>query len=289
MVSAYTCRPFRYGRGSGPINRVSVTRILILIKARNSWQIMADTIFALIMRELRSRYGNGRLGYFWALAVPAAQAAVMVLLFSSIGRKSLTGVPVALFMIVSLLPFKMFSKTLTQVSGAVDANTGLLSYRQVEPIDPILARALLEFFHFTLVFSVLMGGLAWMGMDVLPDRFLESLLACLLLAMFSLGLGIVMCSVSLYWDSAQKVVSVLMTPMMVISGVFFSASMIPEQYWHLLTWNPVFHALELVRDGWFRSYSTPAGSWSYMIESVVVVNSLGLMLYWRNRARFITS
>jgi capsular polysaccharide transport system permease protein len=260
-----------------------------LIKSRNSWQIMADTIFALIMRELRSRYGEGRLGYFWALAVPAGQTVLMVLVFSSIGRASLSGVPVPLFMLVSLLPFKMFSKTLTQVSGAVDANKGLLSYRQVEPIDPVIARAILEFFHFLLVSVILVGCLAWLGFDVWPDRFLELILACFLLSMFAMGCGLILCSVSVYWDSASKVVSVLMTPMMIMSGVLFAASMIPEQYWHLLTWNPVFHALELVRDAWFKSYSTPAGEWSYLIESVVLSNSLGLMLYWRNRAGFIAT
>lgn len=250
---------------------------------------MADTIFALIMRELRSRYGNGRLGYFWALAVPAAQAAVMVLIFSSIGRKSLTGVPVALFMLVSLLPFKMFFKTLTQVSGAIDANAGLLSYRQVVALDPVIARVLLEFFHFILVAFILFSGLGWLGVNVLPDRFLELLLACILLALLANGCGLVVCSVALYWDSVNKVISVLMTPMMLFSGVFFAASMIPEQYWHLIAWNPVFHALELMRDAWFRSYATPAGSWEYLIMAVVLSNSLGLMLYWRNRERFILS
>jgi capsular polysaccharide transport system permease protein len=67
-----------------------------LIK-RNSWQIMCDTVHALLMRELKTRFGANRLGYFWAIADPVAQAAVMGVLFSLIGRSSVSGIDIALF------------------------------------------------------------------------------------------------------------------------------------------------------------------------------------------------
>ena len=64
---------------------------------------MRDTIHALLMRELKTRFGAKKLGYFWALAEPIAQAAIFALLFTLIGRTSITGVPVALFLIIDCI------------------------------------------------------------------------------------------------------------------------------------------------------------------------------------------
>ena len=78
--------------------------------SRTPLQIMFDTIFALMMRELKTRFGAKKLGYFWAIIEPAAQASIMAIMFSLIGRSSLSGVPVALFLISGIMPFKFFSK-----------------------------------------------------------------------------------------------------------------------------------------------------------------------------------
>ena len=259
------------------------------MKARTSWQIMRDTVHALFIRELRTRFGANRLGYFWALAEPAGQAAIMVALFSTIGRHSLSGVPVALFMLSGILPFKLFSKLLTQLSAAVQANKGLLGYRQVAPIDPLITRLIIEFATFLIVYVLLLVILAWMGMHVLPDDFLRLLSASFLMVTVAAGLGMIFCVTQLYWDDVTKLINLIMTPMMFISGVFYSATMIPEQYWYLFSWNPLFHAIELARDAFFASYSTPVGSWYYLGAFALVTQAMGLMLYQANRQRFVAS
>ena len=259
------------------------------MKARTSWQIMRDTVHALFIRELRTRFGSNRLGYFWALAEPAGQAAIMVALFSTIGRHSLSGVPVALFMLSGILPLKLFSKLLTQLSAAVQANKGLLGYRQVAPIDPLITRLIIELVTFLIVYVLLLVVLAWMGMRVLPDDFLRLLSASLLMVIVAAGLGMIFCVTQLYWDDVTKLINLIMTPMMFISGVFYSATMIPEQYWYLFSWNPLFHAIELARDAFFASYSTPVGSWYYLGAFALVTQAMGLMLYRTNHQRFVAS
>lgn len=258
------------------------------MKSRTSWQIMRDTVHALFIRELRTRFGANRLGYFWALAEPAGQAAIMVALFSAIGRNTLTGVDVALFMLSGILPYKLFSKLLPQLAVSVQANKGLLGYRQVAAIDPFITRLIIEVVTFLIVSLLLFSVLAWMGIGVIPEKPLELLLANLLLALFAAGIGLCLCSAVLYWEDTTKVVNMATTPLMIISGVFFCATMVPEQYWHLLAWNPLFHAIELTRDAFFVSYKTPVGSWSYLATCTLLFVSLGLMLYRVNHQRFVS-
>lgn len=257
--------------------------------ARTSLQVMRDTVFALMMRELKTRFGARKLGYFWALAEPAAQAGIMVLLFSLIGRDSITGVPVAVFMFSGLLPFKFFAKLLPSLAAAAQANKALLAYRQVSPIDPFITRFLIEISTFVVVYILLMTVLAWLGFEVWPQNLLALLAASALLALIGIGLGLMLCSATAHWEDTLKMLGMVMTPMFFISGIFFCATMIPQQYWYLFTWNPIFHVIELSRDALFESYTTPVGSWAYVSFIALVTNAVGLMLYQVNRQRFIAS
>ncbi len=257
--------------------------------ARTSLQIMRDTIHALLMRELKTRFGAKKLGYFWALAEPIAQAALFAILFTIIGRTSISGVPVALFLISGILPYKFFAKMLPQLSQAVEANKALFAYRQVTPIDPIITRLIIEIATFIVVYIILLAGLAWFGMDVWPDDILALLAATALLSLLAIGLGLILCSAVSHWEDTTKLLGMVMTPMFFISGILFCATMIPSQYWYLFDWNPIFHAIELSRDAMFASYTTPVGSWSYLGLCALVAISVGLMLYQVNRQRFLTS
>lgn len=256
---------------------------------RSSFQIMKDTVFALFIRELRTRFGGNRLGYFWAIAEPAGQAAVFAILFSIIGRESISGVPVPVFLITGLLAFKLFNKLLSQAANAVISNKGLMTYRQVEPIDPVLTRTLIEVVTYFVVLSVLMGLMGWfLGYDIFPDDLLMFLVAIALLIFLALALGLILCSALEFWPDTNRLISVITTPLLFLSGVFYSANMLPQQYWGYLSWNPIFHALEMMREAYFSQYHSGFSDPVYLVELNLVAWVLGLALYKVNRPRFIS-
>ncbi|MGL4544497.1 MAG: ABC transporter permease [Plesiomonas sp.] len=256
---------------------------------RSHWQIMCDVIFALIIRELKTRFGASRLGYFWALAEPVAQASILVLIFSLLGRSAISGVPVAIFMLAAILPFKLFSKLLPQLSAAIEANKGLLGYRQVTAADPIISRVIIEVMTFLIVYVLLMAVMAWFGMDAIPDDLLALLWASALTLVMATGMGLMLCAATTWWKDTGKIVGMVMQPMFFISGIMFCATMIPQQYWYLFAWNPLFHVTELSRDAYFSAYQTPVGSFEYLGLWAVGSFALGLMAFQVNRQRFITS
>ena len=55
---------------------------------RQSLIIMGRVIYALIMREARTRYGSSNFGYAWAIVDPLVTLAVFVGIFSALGRAS---------------------------------------------------------------------------------------------------------------------------------------------------------------------------------------------------------
>ncbi len=250
---------------------------------------MCDSIHALLFREMKTRFGPGNFGYLWALAEPIAQVAVFAVIFTLIGRTSIADVPIALFLITGILPYSFFAKALPQLSAALDANKALLAYRQVTAIDPVLARLLIETVTFILVYIIITLAMAWLGFSVIPDDPFLLIVASGLLVCLTLGLGLIVSTIASYLASTSKILSMLMKPMFFISGIFYSATMVPESYWYLFSWNPIFHVLELSRDAYFASYETPVGSFGYLAMLSLCVLSAGLALFHLNRARFITS
>jgi capsular polysaccharide transport system permease protein len=77
--------------------------------------------------------------------------------------------------------------------------------------------------------------------------------------------------------------------MFILSGIFFTATMIPQKYHYLFDWNPIFHVIELTRQAMFISYTSPVGDWQFVALCALVTNAAGLMLYQVSRQRFIAS
>lgn len=250
---------------------------------------MRDTIHALMMREIKTRFGTNRLGYFWALMEPIAAVAILGLIFTLAGRHSVANVPVALFLFVAMLPFNLFSNLLNQLSSAVNANKALMAYRQVSAIDPVVTRVIIELSIYLIIYCIIFSFLAWLGFDVVPDDLLKVLAASALLALMASGFGLMLCTAMSYWEDTKKIVGIITRPLFFISGVMYSVTMIPSAYWYLFDWNPILHALELSRDAYFSSYVTPIGSWLYLGICSLVIFSVGLATFYVNRVRFITT
>jgi capsular polysaccharide transport system permease protein len=111
--------------------------------ARTPLEIQKAVVFALFIRELKTRFGKYRLGYVWAVLEPMAHVIVLSIIWSVMGRKEFDGIPLPLFLATGIVPFLFFQKTTAQCMHAIEANRGLFNYRQVRPIDPVLSRIIL--------------------------------------------------------------------------------------------------------------------------------------------------
>ena len=213
----------------------------------------------------------------------------MAILFTLIGRSSLSGVPVALFLVSGIMPFKFFSKVMTQLASAVQANKALFTYRQVSIIDPLITRLIIEVVTYIIVFCIILAVMAWLGFNIEMQDFLSFLMVNVLLISLGLGMGILLCVASAYWEDTGKLVGMVMMPMFFMSGILFVATMVPQKYLYLFDWNPIFHIVELTRQSMFVSYTSPIGDWQYVAFCALVTNAAGLMLYQVSRQRFISS
>ncbi|MEB5750846.1 ABC transporter permease [Leclercia adecarboxylata] len=245
--------------------------------------------FGLLIRELKTRFGSYRLGYAWALLDPLLMISLFSVVFGMRSQSGFGGVPVQVFITAGYLPFMFFNKVVIQLKSAVSANMGLFCYRQVTPFATFIARFMLEAIIGMVVGGILVLGLLWFGFDAIPDDPLEMFLGYILLMIFSFSLGIIFCVIGTLIPEADKFLSLLMMPLMFISCVMYPLATIPSQFQHFFLWNPLVHALELIRCGWIAGYTSPNASWAYLFGATLILLTFALSCYRLSHRRLIAS
>ena len=262
-----------------------------MASSRSSWDIFRAVIFALLVRELKTRFGKWRLGYVWVFLEPIIAVLLMVIVMSSLrgGQAPWYGIPVPLLIGAGYLVFSFFSHLTSGLWGRLAQIARCFGYRQVKPVDTLISRALLEVVVFLCVLVILNIGYDWFfEHDLLPDRPLRLFATIGLLVVFCFGLGIVFAVMGSLTPELAKIIMPFVTrPLLFISCVMYPLESVPAQYRAYFLWNPLLHAIEQFRYSWFANYPGEQTSLGFLAISGLLVNSFGLVLYSAKRLKIL--
>jgi capsular polysaccharide transport system permease protein len=240
--------------------------------------IQLQVIHALLLREVKTRFGKHHLGYGWALLEPVLWIATFLALYHVMGRAAPPGMSVLAFLVTGIVPFGLFRNASQQTLSAIAGNKGLLFYPQVRPLDLVFSRGLLETVTQFVVFILLMGGAALVDGKLRIDSVLVTLLGLSLAAGLGVSLGLVLCGLSVLSPAVERIHAPLLRPLFWVSAIFYSVEATPQPLRNVILYNPVAHAIELVRDGWFEGYQARYISAWYPASWVLVLLFFGLSL-----------
>jgi capsular polysaccharide transport system permease protein len=230
------------------------------------------------LREVRTRFGRNQLGYLWAFAESLFWVLTFTAIHAMMGATPPAGMDILAFFATGIITFILFRSTLTHCLASIVGNRALLFYPQVRPLDIAFARALLEAATVSMVFVGLLLGNALLQGELHVDSPLRVLAG--LAAAWSLGVGAGMCvmGLSVYFPTTDRLVPIVLRPMFFVSGLFFTANDLPAELRDYLLYNPVLHAVELVRDGWFVEYQAHYLDAPYLLGWIITLGYFGLLL-----------
>jgi len=255
-------------------------------QTRTRFQIQRDVIYALLLREIASRFGKTRGGYLWVLVEPVAHLVFPIMLMSFIRQIVLPGVDYPVFLVYGFMPFLLFKAICIQTMGGTSANRGLLSYRQVLLMDVFIAKALAFCVIQAIVFSIVFTGLAMLGFDVRPALPIELGGVLILTVMLAFGLGLLFAALSSMVPDARSLIRLLFIPLYFMSGVLFPITRFPDDWVRLLALNPVLHLVEMSRSVGIANYEPMRYlSVTYPVALAAISLFIGLALY---RLRYLS-
>ena len=260
-----------------------------IVAARSEWRLFGDVVFALLVRELKSRYGNYRMGYAWALLEPLFTISLFCFVFGLKQQQLFGDVEAPVFIAAGYLPFLLFRNCCSRLQKAVSANINLFCFRQITPFTTLVTRYFLECLISLATLIVLLAALLWLGFNAMPADPLGLLAGIFLLSLLGFAIGTIFCIVVSLFAEAEKLVSMLMRPLVWISCVYHPLAVVPQEYRHFLLWNPLVHGLELIRNSWIANYPQAGASWFYLSACTLVSLALALSGYRLFHQRLVSS
>ncbi|MHC5224855.1 ABC transporter permease [Ignatzschineria sp. LJL83] len=256
---------------------------------RTPFQIMQDVLFALVLREFLTRFGERRMGAFWELFEAMANIAFMMFIFSVLRARSMPGIDMPMFLLTGMIPFFLMRNIIFKLMDSVGANQALFSYPNIKVFDTYVARVLVECMISATVYCIFIFIFGfWFGYDILVAYPLEWLMALLIGILFAFGLGVIFSIVTQVFPNMKSFIRLLFLPLYLMSGVIFPLWIVPDKYLPWLLWNPFAHIISNIREAVFINYPGINGvTYSYPLICTIIVLFAGLGLYRLRRQRLL--
>lgn len=208
-----------------------------------------ELIWVLTLDALRKQFAGAVLGLWWAILKPLLLLGLYAFLFMVIFRPTLGSAvderQYPLLMLSGLVPWLLLAEPLAAASGAIAANTPLLTKvafpMEVLPVSRVLSGAASGSVGLLLLIVVLayQGHLGFWAMAV-P-------LLLVLQLVFVMGLAWITAAVCVTVPDFSQGLPFLLNVWMLLSPVVYSPEMVPANWAWIVAVNPMSHAITLYR------------------------------------------
>jgi ABC-type polysaccharide/polyol phosphate export permease len=201
-------------------------------------------IFQLIRRDVLSRYKRSVLGVAWTMLNPLGMMLVLTIAFSQLfsGTRAYPA-----YVLTGLIAWTFFAQTTSISMTQLVWGGALLSRIYVPRTVFALSSIGTGLVNITLSLVPLIVVMLITGA---PLRFSALFLpiSMLLLALFALGVGLLLSTLAVYFPDVAEMYQILLTAWMYLTPIIYPEEIIPETYRTLLfTLNPMYHLVKIFR------------------------------------------
>jgi len=257
------------------------------LRKRGHFEVFSAVIYALFLREVNTRFSSGTLGYFWVIFEPLMQIAIFVTVKLALFGSS-SNMDYALFITVGFIAFNLFRHIVDRSMSAFNSNRGLYAYKQVKPIDGLIARVLVEILISVIIALIFLLVALYMGRDIGVENLGMVLFGFLWLVVFAFGFGLFIAVIGVFFDSFLKVIKLILSPLMFISAVFYPMQNLPQSLQNILYFNPLAHFIEMIHSNFFFELDGHFIDYDYILFWTLTPLYFGLFFYRKLEKRIIS-
>jgi lipopolysaccharide transport system permease protein len=250
---------------------------------RELWRYR-ELLYFLTWKNILIQYKQAVLGVAWAVLNPIITMIVFTVIFSKflhVGTGSKGGLPYPVFVYAGLLPWKLFSGSLSSAGASLVGNSNLITKvyfpRLVIPGSAVLG----QIPNFLISFVVLI--VLMVAYHVAPTWNVVFLPFFTLLALATaMGVSLWLSALYVLYRDVQYIIPFLVQIWMYVSFVMYPPDTIPHKWLWLFSLNPMTGVIEGFRWALFgHQYQAP--NWEFWISVLMVMVVLMSGLYYFRR------
>jgi lipopolysaccharide transport system permease protein len=202
-----------------------------------------ELIYFLAWREIKVRYKQTAIGVAWAVLQPLAMMLVFTIFFGRLASMPSEGIPYPLFAFAALLPWQLFSRTITEATNSLVADQRLITRVYFPRIIIPLATTISGIVDFAISAGLLVALMLFYG--VVPGMEIVWLPAFILLMLIAaLGVGLWLSALNVEYRDVRYVLPFLNQFWLFVTPVVYPSSLVPERWQLLYGLNPMVGVVE---------------------------------------------
>lgn len=190
------------------------------------------------LREIKSRYKQSFLGFFWVVLNPFFQMVIMSFVFSFIVKFNTPGVPYPVFIFIGLLPWFFLANTTTSATEVFVDNGALIKKiyfpREIFVLGTMTAKA----FDFFLAFLLLLAMLVFYQVPFTPYMlFFIPLFA--IQCVFVYALSLLLATLNLFYRDVKYLYNLILQLWFYVTPIIYATEFFPEHWRWIFKLNPM--------------------------------------------------
>ncbi len=225
-----------------PIYDTAKQRSTALYELVQAWRYK-DLILQLIRRDVTARYKRSVLGIAWTMLNPLGTMIILSLVFSQI-FKAIEGY--AAYVLSGLVIWNFFAQSTTAAINSLVWGGNL--FRRIYVPRTVFAISAIGTGIVNLLLSLipLFGVMLVIGVPIRSSSLLL-FIPVILIALFSLGMSLLISSVGIFFQDIVEMYQILLTAWMYLTPVIYRINILPDYAQKWVKLNPMVYFLDLFR------------------------------------------
>ena len=246
-------------------------------KVGNAIPVVRRIFVAVLLRDLRTRFGRSYLSYLVAILWPLTHMLTILLGYVLVHKVAPIGDDPTLFAATGLLPYILCLYPSRMITVAVLQNKPLLQFPIIKPNMLIFARATLEILNAIIVTATMYAGFYVFGIRFEPNDLFDIFLGICCSIYFGVCLGFLnVVFFSVLGSPALIIMVLILVGFYLTSGVFIPIAMLPKSAQEWDAYNPLFQSVEWLRSAYYGTDS-PYLDRFYIFFLATVLLALGMI------------
>jgi ABC-type polysaccharide/polyol phosphate export permease len=242
---------------SKPVYDSAQRNMMPLLEAREAWRYR-DLIFFLVRRDLTARYKRSVFGIAWTMLNPLGMMIVLSIVFSQIFRMNIKDYPA--YVLSGLIAWTFFAQTSSAAINVLVWGGDLLQRIYIPRSAFAISAIGTGLINLLLSLVPLLAVMIVIGSPIYPTLLLSPV-PMIFLGLFSLGVGLLISTIGIYFADIVEMYSIVILAWMYLTPIIYTLDLLPAKIQHYLQFNPMVHLVELFRSLVFYGKIPPLGFW----------------------------